>query len=184
MSLVIGPYAIGSHAWFFEEGAAYSLPDAGVAAVDALPGADDEGWKSLGDIETWEDSMATDEEKELWKPAPGHLVRKDIIPVKQAMNFKFVSNDLTPLAAGLFYRADSVLTPSSFQFNPLSGVPRKGWLKVQRYGQGDDLIISGDLWVRMKVTGGIKGGNGEVIMPEFTALLLDSSLNTMALGES
>jgi hypothetical protein len=35
----------------------------------------------------------------------------------------------------------------------------------------------------MKVTGGMKGGNGSIIMPEYTCRLLDSPLNTMAFGQ-
>lgn len=182
MSLSIKTLALGAHAFFFREGDAFTLPGpGGNAAADAKPDADDDGWIDVGTIESFEDSIADEDEKKVYRPAPGHLVVKDVITTKQGMEFKFTSNELGPLALEAFYRTTQKLDGTSTQFNPLSGVPRKGWLKLQRYDHEDNLVLVADLWVRLKVTGGMKGGNGDLVMPEFSAYLLYSALNTAAI---
>ncbi len=181
MPLTPKSLALGAHLFFFREGDAFTLPAPGTCAVDAKPDANDAAWISLGTIESFEDSIADEDEKKIWQPAPGHLVIKDVITTKQGMEFKFTANELTAFAVESFYRTSQKLTAASDQFNPLSGVPRKGWLKMQRYDHEDQLRLVMDVWVRLKVTGGMKGGNGEIVMPEFTAYLLYSALNTAAL---
>lgn len=178
MPIPVATLAIATHAFFFREGDAFTVPSAGTCGVNAKPGAADPKWISLGTIENFEDAISDEEEKKVWAPTPGHLQVKDIITTKQGMTFKLTSNDLSPLAVEAFYRTSQKLDGTSTQFNPLSAVPRKGWLKLQRYDHNDILRFAIDLWVRLKVTGGIKGGNGDLIMPEFEAELLYSSLNT------
>ena len=176
--------AIGAHVFLFREGDAFLLPNpGGVAAIDALPDPLDDGWINAGDIESFDDSMAQDEEKETRKPNPGALVRKDIITIFQGLDFKFVTNSVPRIAIEGMYRTETILDDGQTQFVPLSLTPRKMWLKLQRYSHDNRLIFAADLWVRMKVSGGFKGGNGELIMPEYTCRLLDSDLNTMAFGE-
>lgn len=181
MGLVTREMAIGSHAWFVRSGDAFTTPAPGVAGVAALPDPNDNSWLPLGDVEDWEDSMSEDE-KPVYAPAPGHLVRKRIITTKQDLDFKLTVNQVSALVFECFYRSTQKLNANSFQFNPLSAVPREGWLKLQRYSDEDVLIFSADLWVQLKVTGGMKGGGGNIVLPEFKAALLYSALNTCALG--
>lgn len=177
-------YALGAHAWLFREGDAFTVPSAGTAAIDALPDPTDPGWISAGDLESFEDTMAQDEEKEIRKPNPGALVRKDIITIFQALDFKFVTNSMRRIAMEAFYRSSTKLDADVGQFTPLSQTPRNYWLKLQRYTHENETVFAADLWVRMKITGGMKGGGGEIIMPEYTCRLLDSDLNTMFFGDS
>lgn len=185
-------YALSSHAWFFREGDALNIAGTGPggavatpanAGIEVLPAADDEGWIFAGDVESWEDSMAQDEEKEIRKPNPGALVRKDIITVFQAMDLKLTTNSLARIAFEAFYRSATKLSEVSGQFVPLSQTPRNYWLMLQRYTHENEIVFAANLWVRMKVTGGMKGGNGEIIMPEYTCRLLDSPMNTMFFGD-
>lgn len=178
----IKTYAVGSHAWFFREGDAYILPAPGFAGQEALPGPLDPAWIFSGDLESWEDTIAQDEEKEVRKPDPGVLVRKDIITIFQGMDIKLVTNSLTRLAMEAMYRSSTELSNVQTQFVPLSSPPRKYWLKLQRYTHENDLVFAADLWVRMKVKGGVKGGNGELLMPEYECRVLASDLNTAAFG--
>ena len=90
--------AVGSHAWAFREGDAFALPAPGVAGVAALPGAEDEAWIELGTVEDWEDSIEDEEEKAVWTPVPGHLVKKRVITTKQGLGLKLTTNQLTPAA--------------------------------------------------------------------------------------
>lgn len=181
MPLTTATYALACHARFFRTGQAYTVPSSGTCGRESKPGADDPDWIDLGVIESWEASITDEEEKAVWAPVPGHLVKKDIITTKQGLQYKFTTNELTPFALEAFFRATQELDDESTQFNPLSAVPRTGWLKLLKYSQDDAQILSLDIFCRIKVTGGMKGGNGELIMPEFTADVLYSTLNTAGL---
>lgn len=180
----LNSYAIGSHSYFFPEGAAFTSPEAGTAGIAALPDSDEETWaaKFIGDSEGFEDTK-NQEEVEVRKPSPGSLVTKDIITIFQTLEFKMTTNSLRRLAFEMFYGSAIELTTGVGVFAPLAAVPPKGWLKIQRYTNENELVFAADLWVRAKITGGMKGGNGEIIKPEFTFRLLDSELNSMFFGD-
>jgi hypothetical protein len=189
MGLISKAMAIGRHAYLFPEGLAAMMANVTgniaigqAASATRLPHPDDDGWIYAGIIEAWEDSIAEEESKTLWTPSPGHLVRSDIVTTKQALDQKLTTNQMSALAAGLFYRAADVLAEGDFQFVPLGSVPKKFWMMFMDYSHEDTLILSGNVWGQTRCTGGIKGGNGEISMPEFTHQMLYSSLNTMALG--
>jgi hypothetical protein len=175
--------ALGCHAFFWREGDAFTIPEEGTAGVNSKPGAEDPLWpdKGVGVIESFEDAIADEDEKKVYQPAPGHLVIKDVIMVKQGMTLKFTTNEVSPLALEAFYRTSQKLDLDSAQFNPLSEVPRKGWLKIQRYDHEDTLVVVLDAWVRLKVIGGMKGGDGNLVLPEFEAYMLYSQYNTAAI---
>lgn len=180
----LNAYALGSHAYFFPEGAAFTSPGAGTAGIADLPDADEPTWadKFIGDTEAFED-MKNIEEVEVRKPNPGALTTKDIITIFQSLEFKVTTNSLRRIAFQIMYGSAVTLTEGVGTFVPLAAVPPKGWLKLQRYTNENELVFAADLWVRAKITGGMKGGNGEIIKPEFTFRLLDSDLNTMFFGD-
>jgi hypothetical protein len=174
--------AVGAQVWFAREGKAFTLPAPGTVGLAAIPGPTDNAWISIGRIEAWEPTMLADEEQDVYDSATGLLALADSIPTKQALQYKFTTNMVTALAIGLFYRSAAELTAASYQFNPLAGVSPRGFLKVQNYDHNASLILSADLWGRVKVTGGMKGGNGELVKPEFMFKMFKNTLNTMALG--
>src|SRR5437867_13369495 len=135
MGLSIAPYVLGSHAFFFRDGDAYTVPGAGTASRTAKPGATDPQWIYLGIIEEASDQLE-DNEIEVYAPSPGRLRLWDIINTKDKLGFKFTTSELGPLALETLYRT-LPLTSASTQFNPLEGNTKKGWLKLQRYDQGD-----------------------------------------------
>lgn len=181
----LNSYALGSHAYFFPEGAAFTSPAPGTVGVADLPDAAEPTWadKFIGDTEAFDDTKEA-EEVEVRKPNPGALATKDIITIFQKMEFKMTTNSLRRIAFEIMYGSAIALTTGVGTFTPLAAVPPKGWLKIQRYTNENELVFAADLWVRAKITGGMKGGNGEIIKPEFTFRLLDSSLNTMFFGDS
>jgi hypothetical protein len=182
MSLLTRTLALATHAFFFREGDAFALPAPGVCGVNAKPDADDDSWIEPGTIESSEDAITDEEKKTVWKPVPGHLVKSDELTLKQGMDFKFTCNELSPLALEAFYRTSQKLDNASAFFNPLSAVPKKGWLKLQRYDHEDAEVLVADLWVRLRVTGGMKASGGELSMPEFTGTLLYSQYNIITIS--
>lgn len=180
----LNSYTLGAHNYFFPEGAAFTSPGAGTAGIADLPDADEPTWgaRFIGDTEAFEDTKDV-EEVEVRKPNPGALVTKDILTLFQKLEFKMTTNSLKRIAFEMFYGSAIELTPGVGTFVPLAAVPPKGWLKIQRYTNENELVFAADLWVRAKISGGLKGGNGELIKPEFTFRLLDSELNTMFFGD-
>jgi hypothetical protein len=177
-------YALGSHAWFFPAGAAFTSPAAGTVAVDAMPDKNDPKWPDLniGDIEDWSDKKNEDTE-ETFRPGPGLLKRKEIITFFQSLDMELTTNSLKRIAMQIMYGSDTTLDDTHGQFAPLSAVPPEGWLKLQRYTQDDELVFAADLWVRLDVTDAASG-NKKIVKPKFMAKLLDSDLNTMFFGDS
>lgn len=180
----LNSYALTSHAWFFKEGAAFTSPAAGNVAIDAWPDAAEATWpdKFIGDIEAFEDTKNV-EKVEVRKPRVGQLVRKDIIHIFQSLDFKLTTNSLKRIAFQIMYGSAIDLDEATGDFVPLAAAPPKGLLKLQRYTQENELVFAADLWVRLDVTGGMKGGGSDVTKPEFMATLLDSSLNSMFFGD-
>lgn len=181
-TLGLGVYILGKHAWFFREGSAYTVPEAGTCAVESKPDASDPAYIDLGAIEEWEDDVSGGTDIEVWRPSPGQLRLKDIIEVKPKMMVKFTTGELGPLAVESLYRTSQSIDTETLQFNPLSGRLRKGWFHTQLYDQDDNLKISMDLWGRLKCTGGMKSAEGTLVKPTWELLVLYSSLNTAALA--
>jgi hypothetical protein len=185
--------AVSKHIWLFREGDAstqgttptsgLNAAGAGVAGELYLPKSDEANWISSGDIETWEDTIAQDEEKEVRRAVKGSLARKDIITIFQGMDMKFTINSVPRIAVEAFYRTSTKLSDAARQFVPLQIPPRKYWIMVTGYDNENNPILAFNLWARVKISGGIKGGNGEIVMPEYTARILDSALNTQAFGD-
>lgn len=185
MSFVPESYAIGSHAFLLREGDTFSIAAAGSNAANPVsssnvPATSTPEWIDLGTIEEWEDKI-TSEEKKTYRPSPGALVTKDVITTKQDLEFTFKSNVLTVIAQQLLYRTQTLAAGAGF-YNPLSGVPPRGFLLLQRYDQYNVLHQVALLWVRIKVNGGFKSGDGNLIMPEFTANLLYNTNNIVTLS--
>lgn len=182
MSLVLGTFALGKHAWFCREGDAFLLPAAGVAGSESKPDPNDASFIDLGAIESWEDDVKDGNDQEVWQPSPGRLVLKDVLETKTKYTVKFTTGQLSAFALEAFYRASQKLTSASGQFNPLSARARKGWLHSQLYDQNDNEVMSLDLWGRIMVSGGMKSADGAIVKPEFELLVLYSSLNTTGIN--
>lgn len=176
--------ALGDFLFFAPSGKAFTVPANGTVSNTSKPGAADTLWTTyaIGNVESFEDKMVDDNEQKIKGPLPGSgvIVTKDVVQTEQGLELEFTCNEMSRLAAQCFYRGQQ-LEANTAQFNPLSTPPVKGWLKVQRYDQDSLTHIVLDFWVRLKCTGGMKGGDGSIIKPTFNALVLYSSLNTAAI---
>ncbi len=120
---------IGTHARFFRDGAAFTLPAPGTAGRNAVPGDTDPEWIDLGVISEG-GVERVGEEKEVWAPAPGRLQLYDVLTTKEANNFSFKCEELSLLALEALFGA-AALTATSTDFDILEAVPLKGWLEVK-----------------------------------------------------
>lgn len=168
---------VGWHVWFFREGDAFTEPAAGVCGQESKPGISpdfDAGWMDIGACETMEPAVAQQEYK-LYRPNPGRLVLKDLLENMQERTFKFVVNDLSELAVELAYRTSQKLGAGQKQFNSLSSISKKGWLHMQGYDHTDTLILTEDVWGRLRASFKF---DGQPTKPEFDFFQFYSSLNT------
>lgn len=171
---------LGSHFWFFREGDAFTVPAPGVCARETKPGISpdfDAGWIDFGAVETFEPTVAQEDYK-LWRPSPGRLTLKDMPENKQELSGKFTTNDVGPLAIESFFRTSQKLGGGVLQFNPISSISKRGWMHFQGYDQNDGLVLSLDLFVRLRAT---MKFDGTPTKPDFEFFTLYSSLNTGAI---
>lgn len=153
---------------------------AGTASKSFRPGPNDASWIDLGVIE---DSSEGREQNdiELYGPNPGKIVLTDVIANKHKSMVKLTCQEWGPFHVEMFHLAGELNTAST-QFNPGEGIDKKGWLKVQRYDQDDALVEVIDRWVRLKPSGDVNAGGGDVMKPQYEALVLQSILNTGTLS--
>ena len=149
----------------------------GTAGRMSKPGANDANWVSLGVIEDSNDTLEPGEAKEVWRPSPGKLILFDQIRVKPKVTFKFTCGELSPFHVEVMYRTLK-LDSTSTQWNPMEGVAKQGWLKLQRYDHNDQLRMVLDHWVELSVTGDVNMGGNDPVKPQFEAVGLYSPYNT------
>lgn len=175
---------LGAHAFFFRDGAAYTVPGAGVASRTAKPGATDPVWYDFGILDLGLSPKM--EEKEIWRPAPGVKELEDVIPFKRGLDIKLKKQELSNIDLELVF--GSLALPNSptagGQFNPLElqAASVKGWLKFQYYGRqsardGATPLLTADVYVMLKYDGDFEPGD-EPVEPSLIARVLRSTLNT------
>ena len=177
--MTTGSVIYGNHAFFFRDGAAFTVPSAGTAGRAAKPGAADTSWIDLGIVS--ELNVQHDrEQREVFAPTPGVLRLYDVIETKRNMKITATCMEMSPMAFELIF-GTLALTSASSQYNPLEGTTKKGWLKIQQYDQNDALANTLDIYVHIKVTGEINFGENIVTVP-IEASVLHSTLNTGTLA--
>jgi hypothetical protein len=177
MALTAGRFVLGTHANFFLDGNAYTVPSAGTASRTAKPGASDPAWVNLGVIESAMEPPIESEKIQVFAPSPGVKRLYDVLETKRVRKGKLKCKDLSPLAIQILYRT-LALTGASTQFNSHEGVLVKGWLKLQRYDQTDTIRITEDLFVVLEIVSDIDMGGDGLAEVEYEYTVLHSTLNT------
>lgn len=152
------------------------------AGTLVLPDPNDVGWIDFDVIEDYEDKITDEKKTPTWRGIPGTIVKDDEITTMQGMETTLTTTRLSPLAMEAFYRPGNNLSQASYQFAPLASSPRKGWFSFVDYDHNNVQTVVGNVYCVLRVTGGMKSGKGELIMPQFTVTWLYSPLNTMAQG--
>lgn len=179
---------LGAHAWFFRDGAPFTVPDpGGNASRTVKPGAADPAYVDLGIVDIGLSPQM--EEKEIWRAAPAVKELEDVIPFKRGMTIKIKKQELSNLDWELIYGCLAFNLTSGQamgQFNPLElqAASVKGWLKYQYYGRqsprdGNTPLITAEHFVTLKYDGDFEPGD-EPVEPQLIARQLRSPLNTGA----
>lgn len=193
MSLINKSIALMRHAKFFRENDALAAAGTGpngpgtvtlpaIAGVNVLPDPTDGNWIDFDIIEDYEDKITDEKKTTIWQGIPGQLIKADEITTMQGMESVLTCARLTPLAMEAFYRPNAELGANNYQFVPLINPPRRGWFAFVDYDQNNAQTVVGNVFCVLRVTGGMKSGKGELIMPQFTVTWLYSPLNTMGQG--
>lgn len=193
MSLINKSIALMRHAKFFRENDACAVAATGpngpgtvatpcVAGVNVLPDPTDGGWIDFDLIDDYEDKITDEKKTTIWRGIPGQNIKDDEITTLQGMESVLTTARLTPLAMEAFYRPQGELGAASYQFAPLINPPRRGWFAFIDYDHNNVQCVVGNVFCVLRVTGGMKSGKGEILMPQYTVTWLYSQLNTMAQG--
>jgi hypothetical protein len=165
---------LGSHAYFFRDGDAFTVPTGGTAGRNALPDDADPAWIDVGAImEAGVEKKA--DEKEVWAPNPGKLALKDVLETKRDLTHKFTAQELSPFALEVIYGSEA-LNGTSTDFTALEGETKKGWLRIEQYDENDALTNTIYSYCHLKVAGEVKMG-AELVSASFEARQLISPLN-------
>jgi len=172
--------ALGASILFFPEGKAVQA--GGVCGPDAMPDPNDPGWIDFIRVESWEGGRKDAKYEPVKDSSIGKLQLGDEIEVDGYTEYKFTTNVLLGFIIGLFFRSAAPLNGNSYQFNPDTGVSPRGWLLIDNRDQKGVLILSANLWGRVKCDSALKGGAGSIVKPEIVFTQYKNSQNVMAIG--
>lgn len=172
---------IGNHANFVLDGTAFTVPSAGTAGRTSKPGATDTSWRYMGILQDLS-IQHNRESRDIFAPTPGSIRLYNRIETKRMLGVKFTALEMsTTVWEHLFGSLQLATSGSSLQYNPLEGVTKRGWLKVQQYGATDALVNTVDLYVHLAITGEMSF-NDQIVTAQFEATVLHSTLNTGTLS--
>ena len=169
---------IGTHAFFFKDGGAFTVPDAGTAGRAAKPGAADPLWFDLG-ISDWKKSP-NNKIEDFMAPSPGMRQLYDRITTARGLTCKGKIMELSNVIFRMLLGLDAAfpMTGAGGQYNPLEGDPVvRGWLQLQQYDETNTLFNTVDYFVAMEIPGDVEFGDKPVDV-DVEARVLFSTLNT------
>lgn len=164
---------LGNHGFFNPEGASSSRI--------SKPAANAAGWVDLG-ILSEVTVQHEREERDIFAPTPGVLRLYDVLETKRQLTINLTAQEMSEKAFELLWgTANPVAGTPMTQYNPLEGSTKRGWLKLQQYGQNDAIFNTVDVWVQMKVSGEVSFGEN-IVAVTFEARVLHSINNTGTLA--
>lgn len=171
----------GTHAFFFPDGVAYTVPGAGTCGRAAKPGAADPAWFDLG-VSTW-GKQPTHKIEDFDAPAPGRRQLYDKITTRVGLTLKGKMMEISNVMYQMMLATAQLgLTGAGGQYNPLEGDPVvRGWLQLQEYNQENVLINTTDYFVAMTIPGDVTFDD-KLLDIDVEAAVLFSTLNTGTLA--
>jgi hypothetical protein len=172
--------ALGASILFFPEGKAVQA--GGVCGSGAIPDPNDPGYIDFIRVETWQGTRKDVKYEAVKDSTTGKLVLADEVEVDGYTEYEFTTNVLIGFIIGLFFRSAASLDGNSYQFQPDLGIAPRGWLILDNRDQGGSLIVSANLWGRLKFDGPFEGGAGKMVKPKLMFAQYKNGLNIMAIG--
>lgn len=169
---------VGTHAFIFPSGSAFTVPGAGTASRTAKPGAADPAWIDLG-ICDW-DVTNTSTTEDLMAPSPGARQLYEEVVTSKGVTIEGMLKQLANLSFQLLFSSLPLpVSPTAGgQYNPDEGSPIvECWIKLQQYDQNDTLINTVDMFMSLKLSGKVSFGAAGVDLPVIARKLF-STLNT------
>ena len=164
-------------AYFFRDGADYTVPAAGVAGRALKPGPTDPAWLNLGHVDI--STKPTFEKEEIVRNVPGRRMLYDVLHTRTGLTHTVNFHELQNLLFELLFQTGPL--DDAGQYNPGEGSAVKGWLKVQEYDQDDNLINTHDVFVYLNPPTDLKRDDKHT-QCEVAADMLYSTLNTGTLA--
>jgi hypothetical protein len=159
----------GNHAFF--------NPESATSSRALKPAANANTWVDLG-ILSEVTVQHEREERDIFAPTPGVLRLYDVLETKRQLNINLTAQEMSEKAFEILWgTALPVAGTPMTQYNPLEGSVKRGWLKLQQYGQSDTNFNTVDVWVAMKISGEVSFGEN-LVSVTFEARVLHSTLNT------
>lgn len=147
------PRIIGTKIRAFRDGAAFTVPSAGNASRDALPGPTDTGWLDWGCVA--ETGLTPEsEKKEIFCPSPGQYTLDKVILTKKKLSGKIKLQYFSPLSIELGFHTGP-LTSASTTFTPNVGSTKMFWLEFKHYDDTDALIATVYMFCVVSLDGGL-----------------------------
>ena len=173
---------IGVQLYFVRENDTYSTPAIGgmvsPTGRNSRPTSNDPAWMSIGvlDMNNF-DVEQKREQRDVYAATPGQIRHYDAITTKRGMDFKFVEADMQPLTFELLFGTlPMTYAGTNKNYNPLSGVEKRGWLQMQFYDQTDTLMNTLVNFGNLMVEGAMKFGD-DIVKTNFTFTGLHSIYN-------
>lgn len=174
---------IGAHLWFIRSGTAFTSPAPGTVSATSAPDVSEPLWPnySMGVIESMQLDPKFATAEEILAPMPGHLVLTDkIIPYSTPL-IHFVLKEVPKEAIEMALNSGPI-TDATTSFNPTAGTSGiRGYLRAQKYDQGDNLILNYQVWCFLTLKSALKMEGKSLTKPEFEAALLYSGNNLGAI---
>jgi len=169
------PIVVGSHAFLYPEGRAFTSPAAGVCGRSAKPGSADTGWIDPGIVDSLKVAKSSDK-REIFAPTPGQRRLYDVIEVNRDLKFTLALKEAGPLMFEHLF-GTLPLDAASGQYNPLEGATKRGWVKIQQYDHTDAIVNTVDVFCFMEIDGEVEFGE-EAVSYDLVCRVLHSPLNT------
>ncbi len=152
---------------------------------ESKPSDSDAAWLDLGVVQEADWTLEPIKETEILRPMGGRLVPYDRIRAGARATIKITLGEFDYLhLEQVFYTGK--LTESSTSATVLGGSPKRGWLRFKLSDQ--DVAPDGnptvklDCWCELKLANPMPFSGGEPANVQLEALVLYSSLNTLAFG--
>lgn len=124
---------LGNHVYFFRDGDAFTLPDAGTAGRNAKPDKTDPEWIDFGVVSKLSVTPESTVD-EIYAPSPGTLELYDVLENKRKRTIKFDAEELSFLAFELAFHTKPLATAGGV-YAPGAGKSVKGWLRIEQFDE-------------------------------------------------